>query len=79
MDYRRREIAHIDKLWEVQKLYKAEIEENLPSDQDRDRLQKAILEHQICFYGAWDSSVLVGCCSITIGFSIRLGSLLAFE
>ena len=42
------------------------------SEQDRDRLREAIFDNQIIFYGAWDGDRLVGCCSVTIGFSTFL-------
>ena len=69
IEYSRITVSQIDTLWELQKAYKAEIEEDMPSDQDLDRLKKAMEENQILFYGAWDGGTLLGCCSVTIGFS----------
>ena len=31
-----------------------------------------IRDGKIMFYGAWDGSVLAGCCSVTVGFSTFL-------
>ena len=51
------------------KAYKAEIEEDIPGEQDLNRLKEAMEENRILFYGAWDGTTLTGCCSVTIGFS----------
>lgn len=69
MDYRRIGTFEVDALWELQKLYKAEIGEEEPKFEDRQRLEKAIDEERILFFGVLESNQLVGCCSITIGFS----------
>ncbi len=69
MKYSRIDISQIDVLWELQKAYKAEIQEEPPADTDKENLKEAIRENRIIFYGAWDQDSLVGCCSITIGFS----------
>ena len=69
MEYRRITASEIDELWELQKAYKAEIHENSPTDADRERLAEAIREGKIRFYGAWNETLPVGCCSVTMGFS----------
>ena len=69
MDYRKMDGSHMDQLWELQKAYKAEIGENEPGEPERARLTAAIETAQITFYGAWDGTTLIGCCSITVGFS----------
>lgn len=69
MDYRRIEPAQLDALWELQKLYKAEIGEDAPDGEGKDRLKKAVDENKIIFFGAWDGDELIGCCSVTVGFS----------
>ena len=69
MEYGRISASGMGQLWELQKAYKAEIREDAPEDQDRDRLRDAIEKDQIFFYGAWDGEVLAGCCSVTVGFS----------
>ena len=69
MEYSRIAVSQTDALWELQKAYKAEIEEDMPTEQDLNRLKEAIEENRILFYGAWDGTTLTGCCSITIGFS----------
>lgn len=33
------------------------------------RLKDAISKGEILFFGAWEGDALVGCCSITVGFS----------
>ena len=62
-------ISQIDALWELQRLYKAEIGENDPKSEGKAQLSKAIAENRIVFYGALDENKLIGCCSITVGFS----------
>ena len=69
MEYRRITASEIDELWELQKAYKSEIYEDSPTDADRERLAAAIREGKIRFYGAWNETVPVACCSVTIGFS----------
>ena len=69
MDYLKIDPSQIDSLWELQKLYKAEIGEEEPDEQARDRLAEAMEKQQILFFGAWEGLVLVGCCSVTPGFS----------
>lgn len=69
MDYRRIDTSQIDQLWELQLAYKAEIEEDAPNVQDKNKLLSAIERGQIVFFGAFDGMVLIGCCSVTIGFS----------
>ncbi len=69
MEYSRIAVSQTDTLWELHKAYKAEIEEDMPTEQDLNRLKEAIEENRILFYGAWDGMTLTGCCSITIGFS----------
>ena len=69
MEYSRIAVSQADALWELQKAYKADIEEDMPTEQDLYRLKAAMEENRILFYGAWDGTTLTGCCSITIGFS----------
>ncbi len=69
MEYSRIAVSQTDTLWELHKAYKAEIEEDMPTEQDLNRLKEAIEDNRILFYGAWDGMILTGCCSITIGFS----------
>ena len=72
MEYRRMAASDMAQLWELQKAYKAEIGENVPTAQDRDRLREAIEQERILFYGAFDGAAAVGCCSVTVGFSTFL-------
>ena len=69
MDFRRISSSEIDALWELQVLYKAEIGEDRPDAAQKERLAYAMDEDRIRFYGAWEGEALVGCCSVTIGFS----------
>lgn len=69
MEYKRIDVSQIDSLWELQRQYKAEIGEDAPGYAARERLVRAIREENILFYGAWEGDSLVGCCSVTVGFS----------
>ena len=69
MDYRKIDASQIDELWKLQKAYKAEIGEDEPGEWECARLAAAIQNGQIIFYGAWNDDTLIGCCSITAGFS----------
>jgi len=61
--------SQIEALWELQTLYKAEIGEAEPLSEGKQRLEKAIHDGRILFYGAWQGNNLIGCCSVTTGFS----------
>ena len=69
MDYSELDSSRIDQLWALQKLYKAEIGEYDPGDAEKERLAEAIGNGRIRFFGAWEGDRLVGCCSVTVGFS----------
>ena len=69
MEYSRISVSQADALWELQKAYKAEIEEDMPTEQNLCRMKEAMKENRILFFGAWDGTTLMGCCSVTIGFS----------
>lgn len=69
MDYSKIDVSQIDALWELQIAYKAEIEEAPPGEQDKGRLFSAVEKGQIAFFGAFDGAALIGCCSVTVGFS----------
>lgn len=69
MKYRRIEPTQMDALWELQRLYKAEIGEIAPGNEEKAHLAKAMEENRILFYGAWEGATLTGCCSVTVGFS----------
>ena len=69
MDYSKINITQMDALWELQKQYKTEIGESEPGNEEKERLAKAIELGNILFFGSWDGDTLVGCCSITVGFS----------
>lgn len=69
MKYQIIDASQINALWELQKRYKAEIGEDEPSEEDKASLAKAIADNRIAFYGVWRESRLIGCCSVTAGFS----------
>lgn len=69
MKFQRIDISQIDELWELQKSYKAEIGEDTPDVQEKEKLLSAIQRGQIIFFGAFDGADLIGCCSVTVGFS----------
>lgn len=69
MEYKRIDVSQIDTLWELQKQYKAEIGEDIPDEVAKGHLVEAISKEKIFFYGVWVDNSLVGCCSITVGFS----------
>ncbi|MBE6835859.1 MAG: GNAT family N-acetyltransferase [Ruminococcaceae bacterium] len=69
MYYKEINVSQIDALWELQKLYKAEIGENEPESNEKAHLANAIEDNKVVFYGVWEKNNLIGCCSITVGFS----------
>ncbi len=69
MEYRKIDVAQINALWELQKQYKTEIGEDIPGDIDKIHLAEALSKDKIFFYGVWSDNSLIGCCSITVGFS----------
>jgi len=69
MRYQRMTDSQMDALWELHKKYKVEIGEDEPDLAGKDRLAEAIKAHRIFFFGAFDDEALVGCCSVTVGFS----------
>ena len=69
MDYKRISPHDMDALWELQRLYKAEIGEGEPDIAGKARLARAIENGSILFCGAFDGGALIGCCSVTVGFS----------
>lgn len=53
----------------LQKAYKTEIGESLPTDGELESLKKAIQKEQIHFYGCkWDGT-LIACCSVCYTYS----------
>lgn len=69
MEYRQINVTQMDALWTLHRAYKQEIGEELPTGQDKAQLTAAVNAGSISFYGAGDGEILVGCCSITVGFS----------
>lgn len=69
MEFRKIRSSEIDALWKLHKYYKAEIGEDELDPTAKDRLETAIGKGSIEFYGAWESVGLIGCCSVTVGFS----------
>ena len=69
MDFAALDVSHLDALWALHKQYKAEIGEEEPNEERKARLAEAIRMRQILFCGAWEGQTLIGCCSVTVGFS----------
>ncbi|MBR5908581.1 MAG: GNAT family N-acetyltransferase [Schwartzia sp.] len=69
MEYHKIGASAIEALWELQKLYKKEIGEDEPDGAGKDRLAEAIRTGSILFFGVFDHENLIGCCSVTVGFS----------
>lgn len=69
MNYTIIQATQINDLWELQMAYKKSIGEETPSKEDQMHLADAIRDGKIEFYGAWDKEKLIGCCSVTKGFS----------
>ena len=69
MDYRKIKASEIDALWELQKRYKAEIGEEEPGEDARDRFAEAIEKGMILFFGVWQENALIASCSVTVVFS----------
>ncbi len=69
MNFRKIDASETDALWELQKLYKGEIGEDEPGSDEKARLVDAVRKGAILFFGAWDDNRLIGCCSVTVGFS----------
>ena len=69
MDYRIINSSEINALWDLQVQYKAEIGEDVPGAEEKERLADAVDKGRILFYGAWNENTLIGCCSVTVGFS----------
>ena len=69
MVYRRITEDDLEALWRVQKAYKAEIGEDEPGEEEKDRLSRAVAGGAIRFYGCEAEGRLVGCCSLSPVFS----------
>ena len=69
MEYRKITSSEMDDLWDLQKQYKLEIGEEEPEEEGKERLADAMNKGTICFYGVRNENILIGCCSVTIGFS----------
>ena len=69
MNYSKLTVSDIDCLWALQTLYKAEIGEDAPEEDCKERLCAAIAKERILFFGACEEGKLIGCCSVTVGFS----------
>ena len=61
--------AEFDLLRPLQLAYKAEIGEELPSEEDMDRLRKAMEEERIHFFGCFAEDRLLACCSVCVTYS----------
>ena len=50
-------------------IFKNNIRQKSEKDDGKERLADAIDKGMISFYGVWKDNTLIGCCSITVGFS----------
>lgn len=66
---RRLTAADMPELSALHRRYKQEIGEEAPDGQAMEKLQAAINEERILFYGCEQRGQLVGICSVTCGFS----------
>ena len=64
MDFVKIGTEMFEELMELQKAYKVEIGENMPTDAELKSLRKAIEDGQIQFYGCVCENSLVACCSV---------------
>lgn len=53
----------------MHRMYKESIGEDMPTEEELERLKRAISEGKICFYGAFLNDMLVGCCSVCVTYS----------
>ena len=69
MDFVKIKTENFEELKELQKAYKVEIGECVPTFAELEDLRKAIQNEQIHFYGCAYDGLLVACCSICITYS----------
>lgn len=60
---------NLEELLTLQKAYKVEIGEGLPTNVELESLKKAIENEEIHFYGCICDGALIGCCSICYTYS----------
>jgi GNAT superfamily N-acetyltransferase len=63
------DLQHFEEIKKLQAGYKAEIEENMPTEEDWKSLYHAILNKDILFYGCMHEGSLVACCSVCPTYS----------
>ena len=64
MDFVKIGTEMFEELMKLQKAYKGEIGENMPSDEELESLRNAIEDGQIHFYGCICDNSLIACCSV---------------
>lgn len=69
MDFGKIKAENFEELMELQRAYKVEIGESMPTDSQLENLRKAIDNEQIHFYGCVCNDRLVACCSICVTYS----------
>jgi len=69
MDFVKIKAEKMEELMELQRAYKAEIGESMPTDVQLENLRKAIANERIHFYGCVCKDSLVACCSICMTYS----------
>lgn len=69
MNFVKIKAENLEELLTLQKAYKVEIGEGLPTNVELESLKKAIENEEIHFYGCICDGALVGCCSICYTYS----------
>ena len=69
MDFVRVTVEYMEELKQLQTVYKSEIGEESPSEEDFERLRKAVDDRRILFFGCVTDDRLVACCSVSHIFS----------
>ena len=69
MDFVKIEADNFEKLMNLQKAYKIEIGECMPTNEELESLKNAIAREQIHFYGCISDNSLIACCSICFTYS----------
>lgn len=69
MDFVKIKTDNFKELMELQKAYKLEIGEGIPTDAELESLRNAIKDEKIHFYGCICNNSLIACCSICFTYS----------
>ena len=69
MDFVKIKTENFEELMELQKAYKREIGERIPTKEELESLRNAIKDEKIHFYGCICDQSLIACCSICFVYS----------